>query len=80
MNEKTKNAVIKTLKILIALFCLGLSYVRIINLITLIVGIIYIWRFKGRFEQFLGWVLVFGSVAMTIVFSVLYSKPGGMIY
>lgn len=80
MKPKTKNIILFLARIFLFLFLAGLSYVRIINIVPLIAGILFIWKDTWKLGRVFGWILLIGNVIIVIGFYVLYLQQGGLVY
>lgn len=80
MDEKPKKILKNVGRVLAFLCALPIVYFRFINLITLVIGILFIWRDSTRFGRILGWLLAVAAFGATVVFTLAYSVEGGFLY
>jgi len=80
MKENVKKLLGVFGRIVVFLFFLLFAYFRMFNLIPILVGILFIWRDSKRYGHILGWLLVFVGFGGTILYYILYSVEGGLLY
>ena len=79
-KKKLKRILFPILRLLLFLVTLLSVIVRILTLVPIIVGILIIWKDKTRHGRFLGWLLVIGGLFACVLYTVVYSVEGGLVY
>lgn len=83
--KKNKLTLIKDiflilLKIFIFFVFVIFATFRMYNIITMIVGVLFIFLDKTLFGRIIGWLLASASLIATILFFLIYSVEGGMMF
>ncbi|MGV9172625.1 MAG: hypothetical protein ACOC44_09085 [Promethearchaeia archaeon] len=79
-SELFRKTLSLVLRVLVFLATALTVVIRILTIIPIIVGIIFIWKDSKKYGQFLGWLLAIGGLLAVILFDIMYSIEGGLVY
>lgn len=79
-SELFRKSMFLILRVLIFLGAALGVIIRILTIIPIIVGLIFIWKDSKKYGQFLGWLLAVGGLTATILYEIAYGVEGGIVY